>query len=94
MPGAAQVTAEHGAREAIVRVVREADGLVVVGRPEDWGDRAEDLLSRDGHVRAHAVEHARRHDEAAHGLTEPQPSPLALRLRDEPRDLVELFLVG
>src|SRR5207248_8072863 len=44
---AAAVLGPDRAREAVVGVVREPDRLVLAGKRDEGGDRAEDLVTRD-----------------------------------------------
>src|SRR5262249_10716029 len=53
---AADVGGEDGGREAIGRVVCDADCLVGAGHRDDRKDRPEDLFARDRHPGGHIVE--------------------------------------
>src|SRR4051794_34765850 len=50
------IACPHRTGEAVVRVVRDAQRVVLVVVRDDRQDRTEDLLLRDGHVRRHVGE--------------------------------------
>ncbi len=57
--GPAGVGGPDGARQAVLGVVGEEDGLLLGGEGLDGEDRAEDLLADDPHLAVAAVEDGR-----------------------------------
>ena len=75
---AADVAGVEVGGEAELGVVGEADRLGLVREPGQRGDRAEDLLARDGHVGRDVREHGRLEEGAARGHGDGRrPSTLA-----------------
>src|SRR5262249_11848326 len=100
LPGAVDVRGRDVAREAVERVVRDLDRLVLVLVGDDGEHRSEDLLAGDGHVVADVGED-RGPDEVAllHALGSAGAAGHELRtflhaLLDEALHLLELRLAG
>ncbi len=91
---AADVAAVEVGGEAVRRVVRQPDRLVLGREPRDAGDRAERLLARHRRRRRHAGDHRRRVEEPTEVLAAGQQLAAPLeRVGDVALDLVDRLLL-
>ena len=87
--GPRHVAAEDGARQPVLGVVGDADGLVDAVDRDDGDDRAEGLLGVEAHRRRHARQHGGRVAEAVGRASAEHRGAVPARVLDEIGDALD-----